>query len=566
MNSKVKKIFTNVRVIVLLAFIILSILSISPSFDRTPRLAVRDVVEESAADRAGMGPPAEGTLPRGRDILLSINNEQIYTILDYQNAVSDFTVNQTVLVETKNGRFPYRLRTLPIINQSIVGYETELVNMTNATTNETYQVEENVSLVDGSVLGVEDLGLALYTAPQSNIRLGLDLVGGVRVMLQPETEVSEADMSLVLESLEQRLNVYGLSDILVRQANDLEGNKFIIVEVPGADETEVRGLIGEQGKFEARIGDDISFTGGDDVRHVCRTADCSGLDPNRPCSRTEDGSWVCAFRFAITLSNEAAARQAAITENLEVIFEGNSEYLSEDLDLYLDDELVDTLKIGAELKGQTSTDISISGSGAGGSQEAAVADALENMQKLQTLLITGSLPVKLDFVKTDSISPVLGAEFIDNAITVGLLAIAAVILVVFLRYRKLKIVVPLALTMIAEVIIILGFAALSKWNLDLAGIAGIIIVAGTSVDHLIIITDSAMKKRKIQISWAERIKESISVITIALLTTCAAMLPLIWSGAGLLKGFAIVTIVGVLAGVLLARPAYANIIKILLKE
>ena len=52
----------------------------------------------------------------------------------------------------------------------------------------------------------------------------------------------------------------------------------------------------------------------------------------------------------------------------------------------------------------------------------------------------------------------------------------------------------------------------------------------------------------------------------AYLTTTFAMIPLIFAGAGLLKGFAIMTIIGVSIGVFIARPAYANVIEILLKE
>ena len=42
-----------------------------------------------------------------------------------------------------------------------------------------------------------------------------------------------------------------------------------------------------------------------------------------------------------------------------------------------------------------------------------------NMHKLQTILITGSLPYKLEIVKLDSISPVLGKEFTKNIIYLG---------------------------------------------------------------------------------------------------------------------------------------------------
>ena len=49
-------------------------------------------------------------------------------------------------------------------------------------------------------------------------------------------------------------------------------------------------------------------------------------------------------------------------------------------------------------------------------------------------------------------------------------------------------------------------------------------------------------------------------------TTVVAMAPLMFAGAGLLKGFALTTIIGVSIGVFISRPAYAATIEILLKE
>ncbi len=56
------------------------------------------------------------------------------------------------------------------------------------------------------------------------------------------------------------------------------------------------------------------------------------------------------------------------------------------------------------------------------------------------------------------------------------------------------------------------------------------------------------------------------IIIGAFLTIIAAMLPLFWAGAGLLKGFALTTILGVSVGILITRPAFSEIVKKILKE
>lgn len=583
--GKLKKIFTSTRVIVLLAFLLLSLFGVLPSFSQTDELAIRSIGKGSAAELAGIDRPTQQVLPRMREILISINDIPIHSIEEYASIDATFEPNQTVKVVTKQPSLLLKilpilsyqkkiswLTTQAIVNETIIGYKTVLVNKTNETTNETYSVEEEKALFDGSILGTEPLGFGLSKAANSNVRLGLDLEGGTRVMLAPEEDVSENDMSIIIENLNQRLNLFGLSDISIKDASDLDGNKYIIVEVPGANDDEVKNLIGGQGKFEAKIGDDVAFTGGDDLKDVCRRAECAGIDINNGCGKTQDGSWSCRFRFSITLSLEAADRMAGLTNQLDVEYEsGNTDgYLSKDLDLYMDDELVDSLRIGGELKGQASTDIAISGGGTGVTQEYAIRDALTNMKQLQTVLVTGSLPVKLDVVKTDAISPVLGEEFINNALLIALFAIGTVALIILIRYRSWMITIPMALTMLSEVVMILGLGSVLggaiNWNLDLSSIAGIIIVAGTSVDHLVVITDSVLKGENSELSWKQKVKNAFSVIMIAYLTTATAMLFLIKTGGGLLKGFAVTTILGLTIGVLIARPAFAAIIKILLKE
>ncbi len=300
---------------------------------------------------------------------------------------------------------------------------------------------------------------------------------------------------------------------------------------------------------------------------MCRTAQCSGISRQQGCGTTQ-GGWACRFNFEIQLSPAAAKRQADVTRDIPVIYNQSAEgSLEKPLDLYLDDELVDSLSIAASLKGRAVTNILISGSGVGPTKRAAVEDAINNMKQLQTVLITGSLPVKLKIVKADGISPVLGSGFIRNALWLGLFSIIAVALVVVGRYRRPAIAIPVMVTMLSEVIIILGFAAAVGWNLDLAGIAAIIIAIGSGVDDQIVLIDETMHSREsADRSWKERLKAAFFIIFASYFTLAAAMLPLFFAGAGLLRGFAITTLVGVTAGVLVTRPAFATFIEILLKE
>ena len=102
-----------------------------------------------------------------------------------------------------------------------------------------------------------------------------------------------------------------------------------------------------------------------------------------------------------------------------------------------------------------------------------------------------------------------------------------------------------------------------RWNVDLPSIAGILATIGTGVDQQIVILDEARTGRHTSIK--QRMKRAFAIILGAYFTALVALLPLLWAGAGLLKGFAVTTIIGITIGVLITRPAFAAIIEILLK-
>ena len=526
--GKLKSILTNFRVIILMICIVLAVMAIMPN-PWNEGVMIRSVSFNSSASIAGIkSPPATQSL-MSRERIIEINGAPIKNADDYFKFSSALQPNRTYTIKTSAGLY-------------------RVLTKSNGLNN--------------------DIGLRVSDAPKSNIRLGLDLQGGTRVLLEPEEQISQGDMSILLENMVQRLNVYGLSDVVVKEARDLSGNQYVSVEVAGANEEEVKDLISKQGKFEAVIANETVFRGGNDITYVCRSADCSGIDPNRGCGPAQDGSWVCGFRFHIAMTPEAAQRQANITKSLDVVDSGGSNsYLSEPIILYLDNKEVDRLNIGADLKGAAATEIVISGSGLGRTQEEAINDALKNMKKLQTVLITGSLPVQMSIMKADSISPVLGEQFIRNSWTIALVSMLAVSIVIFIKYRKWQVSVPVIFTMLAEITCLLGIASIIGWNIDIAAIAGIIVTIGTGVNDQIVITDETLSgKREQKGSWKTMMKRAFFIIFAAFFTNVVAMLPLWFAGAGLLKGFAVTTILGITVGVLVTRPAYAQIVGMLVEE
>lgn len=566
------KVIKSGRVIFLIIMVAIALIALYPN-PWNEGVAIRGVIKDGPAYLGGIPVPKSTAAPMTREVITSINNVPIKNMDDYASVLDTLIVNTTVQIKTNKKIYrvvpQYSFDYVILENESSFENRTqEIFNQTlNKTTNITVQVKvpKRVKVYDNTSI---DLGVSVQNAPKTNIRMGLDLQGGTRVLLEPAEELTQEQFDTLLASLEERINVYGISDVVLRPVSDLEGKQYIRLEIAGVTEQEVKDFITSQGKFEAKIANKTVFAGGSDITYVCKTSQCSGLSYREPCGRTNDGSWACRFMFSIAIRPEAAERQAEATKDLEVINDGSggSGYLSEKIDFYLDDVLVDSLSIGEGLKGREVTDIEISGSGAGLTNADAVNDALKNMKRLQTILIAGSLPVKLNIVQIDTVSPTLGQEFTRSTILLAIFASIAVIVVILLKYRDFRIVVPIAVTLFSEIILIVGIAALIGWNLDLAAIAGIIVAVGTGVDDQIIITDETLKKEVQGLSWKERFKRAFFIIMAAYLTTLAAMFPLLFAGAGILKGFAITSILGVSIGVFITRPAYAAIVERILKN
>ncbi|MFP4567506.1 MAG: hypothetical protein ACLFN8_01035 [Candidatus Woesearchaeota archaeon] len=542
--TKIKQIFKNKRVIILIIALILAVIFIRPVFD--DGVAIRSVREDSAAAEASpqrIPNPGPNIRPVNREVIVAIDNQKINDEQDYYAAIDQIVPGQTFAIQTNKQTY---YLTQKLINQTTINENGE------ETQEEVYQ----------------EIGLNIYPRPKNNIQKGLDLEGGTRVLLEPQGQITTEELDMTVRGMEQRLNAFGLSDISVRSTTDLFGGIFISAEIPGVNEDEVTELLSSQGKFEGMVGDTPVFIGGSrDIIFVYTTGENSRITR----CEGEAGSYFCAFEFTITLSQDAAKRMADATQNLTVVGVGQQAYLSENITLMLDGEVMDELRISANLQGQVLTRISITGGREGTTEKEARTNAMQDMRNLQAILSTGSLPVKLEVVKTDSISPALGAGFIQNSLLAGLFAIIAVSAIIAIRYREWKVTIPIVIAILSEVILILGFAALIGWRMDIAAIAAIIIAVGSGVDDQIVISDETLKKqkktKKDEIdSWKKRVARAFFIIFAAYATLVVAMIPLWFAGAGLLKGFALTTVVGVTMGVLITRPAFAAILEIIVDE
>lgn len=420
-----------------------------------------------------------------------------------------------------------------------------------------YRVLLLLVLLIGSVASISIFGI-----PQ-----GLDLKGGSQIEIHLETPVDSGTMNTVTSVLDKRLNAFGVRDVQVRAS----GSQDVIVDIAGVRPDEVTNLVGSPGKFEAKIGNDTVLVGSDITTVKAYTI--------------EGNTWHVPF----TITPEAANKFAQLANGKA----------GQPVNMYLDGQLVSSPQLDAGLaNGVASTDVEISGT------ENTSTQAQNQAKNIQTILQSGSLPVSVSITGISSVSANLGDQFKNGALIAGVLALIVISIIIFIKYRDPKLVIPIILTSIAELVLILGVASIIRWNIDLAAIAGIIAAIGTGVDDQIIITDEILKGKK-QDKESEssktkkskkakkgkkgkkaktrtkkvtkrftgfhvRIKGAFFIIYASAATLIAAMLPIAYigftrgtTGIGVLTGFAFTTIIGVLIGIFITRPVYAKFMEMI---
>lgn len=520
--TNAKALLKDWRVVLMLVAIVVAFLAIQPNIlGKTGAQVIYLSTNSYLGNLSGLGTTTFGT----GSIITSVNGVSVTSAPQFYSLLNKTArINSTLVIGYENPVFPYVYETGSI---SVFITKSTIVNSTF---------------------------IQVQNVPTSNLNYGLDIIGGTQITITPNS--SQASNSTVLTNLqtilETRLNTFGISGITVNIIQTLSQGAYITVSMPNVGESQALSLIQNQGIFYAKIGNITVFNStnkNEGILTVCLTSSCPYGGEELP--TLTNGNYQ--FDFGIELSSQAAANFANATKNLSV---GTNGYLSKPIVLFLNNKQLSSLSIASDLKGQAQQNIQITGSGA------TYAQALAQMKTLQSVLESGSIPTPIKIISIESVSSDTGSQFIDEIYILLVAAFVAVSLVVFIRYKDIKISSLILLTSIAEIFIVIGAAALIHWTLDIPSIAGIIASIGISVDDQIIITDE-IRRGASQAEFAavkKRVKRAFFIIFVSFFSFSAIMFPLLFSSASLFTGFALTTILASLIGLLITRPAYAQII------
>lgn len=505
---------------------------------------------EGTAPSTSRGVPAVAPPPRGSG---SIDWKALLT--DWRVALMIVLVAASVIAiwpHVENGEVETNLQFGLDLNEGAwlqLDLQSEVVTFQ---TNE--RVEDFVSnlsaALDTDVQLIETNQVEIRKAlSEDEIRAAVEQAGGSVVSIQQG--VSQATAEDIKRILENKINSLGTRDAKVNTLSGLSGvTRYIRIELAGVDMNTAQEIVGKQGKFEIRI-----VTTGNASEHVLfgdQITSVSLPSQEPPGSNTWGTGFTLSEAGAIAF-REGAVRYGAVSDpenhHLVMILDNATVY-----DAPLSNDLAAKLRAGENVRQLFAS----TGAGDAG-KEAATA--------LEIHLRAGALPVDVVVAGSGSVSAVLGDHFKLMSMIAMVLAAITVGLVVFIRYREPSIVLPMILTNLSEIVILLGISTFII-QLDLATIAGLIAVLGTGIDQLIIITDEVLHEGRVPSPnlYLKRLSRALTIIVASAATVVAAMLPLILMDLSTLRGFAIITILGVLIGVLITRPAYGRIIMAVLSR
>ena len=412
--------------------------------------------------------------------------------------------------------------------------------------------------------------LSNYSAPlfdqlklqKPEFRQGLDLKGGVNVTFKANTEsLVSADRDKALESarevIERRVNLFGVSEPIV-QTSRVGDERRIIVELPGVtDVSSAISLIGTTAKLS--FWEQAATISAEPIASPSGLQTLiPGLSNPAPTSLTGEDLKSSSVVFdpntgqpqvQLKFTDAGAKKFADITKR----------NVGKPVAIVLDNLVISAPTVNEAI---LSGDAVITGS-----------FTSEEAKALSTQLNAGALPVSLSVLEQHVIGPTLGAVSLQKSLFAGAVGFITIVIFMIALYGRLGVIASVALFIYTVFVLsIFKLSSLTPYGvtLTLAGIAGFILSIGMAVDANILIferTKEELRSGKGRDQAVEvGFRRAWTSIRDSNVSTIITSLILIYFGTGIVRGFAIVLIIGVLISMFSAITVTKNFIKVLYSE
>jgi len=361
------------------------------------------------------------------------------------------------------------------------------------------------------------IGLAYFTYRpiMNNLKLGLDLQGGLHVVLMADEkegqQVTTDTIQKAIGVLRNRIDSLGVKEPIIYP----QGKNRIVIELAGVNDPEQAvDIIKNTAQLEFRDESGKILVTGKDLKDAQASPGTNGQGATVNLEFNDAGAKL----FASATAANVGKRIAIVIDN-QVISAPNV------------DEPIPSGK--AEIRGSFTA---------------------EEAQNLAVLLRSGALPVSFSIMEKRTVGPTLGADSLSLSVKAAIVGLIS-ILIFMLGYYLLPGLVA-DISMVLYSILVLGVMALIGSVLTLPGIAGFVLSIGMAVDANVIIYEHIKEELRLGKTLKAAIESGFArafwTIFDSNLTTLIAAVVLIWFGTGPIKGFAVTLSIGIIASMVVA--------------
>lgn len=387
------------------------------------------------------------------------------------------------------------------------------------------------------------LGLVVFSVfylypLNKTINLGLDLKGGMSILLRPDLssvppdKVDEALQGAV-EKIRNRVDTYGVAEVPIQ----VQGDKSILVQVPGLINREIVEKLKKVGKLEFRIVEEdkskleAALKGEVPQEYELKEIDKMPLLVYKEAALT--GSALARSDIKYGTYGTPEIRLEFTTEGSKAFAKVTEQNVGKRLAIVLDGKVMSApvitepiLSGGAQITGRFTFD---------------------EAKLLTSVLNSGALPIPLVLEEERSVGPLLGSDSIKGGVNSTLLG--AILVVVFMLVYYLLGGVIAVIDLILDVIFILVGLRLFHATLTLPGIAGIVLTLGMAVDGNVLIYERIREElsegKPLSIAIDNGFSRAKNTIFDSNLTTLIAAVFLLFFGTGPIRGFATTLSLGI---------------------
>jgi preprotein translocase subunit SecD len=373
----------------------------------------------------------------------------------------------------------------------------------------------SIAIISAIVVALAFLAYFTYQPIVKNIKLGLDLQGGLHVVLQAQEKAGKTITADTIQKsigvLEKRVNALGVSEPIIYP----QGKDRIVIELAGVKDPEKAvDIIKNTAQLEFWDQTGKVLLTGENLKDAQAKLDSSGKGAS--VSLTFDTTGAKLF---------AAATAANVGKPIAIVLDGKT------ISAPTVDEAIPNGQ--AQISGNFTA---------------------KEAQDLAVLLRSGALPVSFGIMEKRTVGPTLGSDSLALSVKAGLVGLLAILIFMLGYYRLPGLVADISMVLYS--VLVLGTMVVLGVVLTLPGIAAFVLSIGMAVDANVIIYEHIKEElrngKTLKAAIESGFARAFWTIFDSNLTTLIAAIVLIWFGTGSIKGFAVTLSIGIVASMVVA--------------